>query len=234
MADSSATAQFGHYIGELIFKPLGDGRLMRLVNPYEFIDGTGVDWPVPKEIDIDGASIPPILWSVIGGPFEGKYREASVIHDYYCDVHLRTWQATHEVFYNGMRASGVSGLQAKIMYAGVYFGGPRWSPSPGAAAAATPHPGAKGLVGKPVSAFAKAMKGAIALRPPAPVTHAQMGLAAAVSRNRTYTMTLSTMKSAIRAHDPSLDEIRQSIDSATPGVDNQHDRRVLFRKSGTA
>ena len=92
----------------------------------------------------------------------------------------------------------------------------------------------KGLVGSPNTAFAKAMKSAIALRPAATVVSGMKGLAPAAPRNRTYTMTLSTMKQAIRAHDPSLEEIRQSIENATPGVDNQHDRRVLFRKNGTA
>ncbi len=82
---------------------------------------------VPAGTKVDGASIPQALWSLIGGPFEGKYRDASVIHDYYCDVRLKSWRTVHRVFYNAMRVSGVSEARAKLMYAAVFFGGPRWS-----------------------------------------------------------------------------------------------------------
>ena len=73
---------------------------------------------------VDGASIPQTFWSVIGGPFEGGYRKASVIHDY-MRPQVRPGR-TYLVFYNGMRANGVRTLTAKIMYAAVYNFGPRW------------------------------------------------------------------------------------------------------------
>ncbi len=43
---------------------------------------------------VDGASIPRMFWSIIGGLFDEGYRDASIIHDWYCDKRLRTWQAT--------------------------------------------------------------------------------------------------------------------------------------------
>ena len=75
---------------------------------------------------VDGASIPEAFWSFIGGPFEGKYRNASVVHDFYCDTRTETWEDVHMVFYNGMRAAGVDPITAKIMYSAVYNFGPRW------------------------------------------------------------------------------------------------------------
>lgn len=118
---------YGRFVGDLILRPLPDGRLMELVQPYEFINDDGVTWPVPSGVRVDGASIPQVLWSFIGGPFEGRYRNASVIHDYYCDSRTRPWRSVHRVFYNGMRASGVVEYMAKVMFAAVYFAGPRWS-----------------------------------------------------------------------------------------------------------
>ena len=100
---------------------------MRVVEPFGFLDGDGQRWPVPVGTDVDGASIPQPLWSLIGGPWEGEYRDASVIHDYYCDTRIKSWKAVHRVFYNAMCASGVSELRAKTMYAAVYFCGPHWS-----------------------------------------------------------------------------------------------------------
>lgn len=76
---------------------------------------------------MDGASIPRALWTLIGGPFEDKYRNASIIHDWYCDVRSRPWKDTHRVFYHAMITSSVPIAQAKLLFAGVYWGGPRWS-----------------------------------------------------------------------------------------------------------
>jgi Protein of unknown function (DUF1353) len=66
------------------------------------------------------------MWSVIGGPFEGLYRNASVIHDVACAEQKRAWYMVHRAFYH-MMASGLGPVQAKIMYAAVYHFGPRWS-----------------------------------------------------------------------------------------------------------
>ena len=117
---------FGAFQGDLVVKLRDDGRTVELVRPFAFTDPAGKTWSVPAGAMVDGASIPQTFWSVIGGPFEGKYREASVIHDYYCDHRSETWQNVHLVFYNGMRANGVGTLTAKIMYAAVYNFGPRW------------------------------------------------------------------------------------------------------------
>lgn len=128
-ASETPTSSFGRYLGELILKPDDDGRRMHLVEPYGFEDPAQKKWAVPARAVVDGASIPRPLWSIIGGPFTGKYRNASVIHDYYCDVRTEPWREVHRVFYNAMRASGVSEKRAKLMYGGVYFAGPRWGGS---------------------------------------------------------------------------------------------------------
>jgi Protein of unknown function (DUF1353) len=95
----------GRYLGRLILEPLIDGRRMQLVQPFGFLDENQIRWPVPSGTKVDGASIPKVLWPLIGGPFEGKYRYASVIHDYYCDTRLRPWRMVHRVFYNAIRVS---------------------------------------------------------------------------------------------------------------------------------
>lgn len=117
----------GRYVGRIVWTPLSDGRLMELMESFGFVDPAGLEWPVPPGTRVDGASIPQPLWSVIGGPFTGQYRDASVVHDYYCDVRSRPWRAVHRVFYDAMLVSGVATARAKLMYSAVYFGGPRWS-----------------------------------------------------------------------------------------------------------
>src|SRR5262249_17871084 len=62
----------------------------------------------------------------VGGPFEGLYRNASIVHDTECDLQVRAWRDVHRMFYNGMRAGGVGRIKAMLMYAAVYRFGPRW------------------------------------------------------------------------------------------------------------
>lgn len=116
----------GKYIGAVQTEWLDGGRKMRLLAPFAYIDPRGQRWDAPKDWIVDGASIPQFAWSIIGGPFEGKYREASVIHDVGCDQKTRTWESVHEVFYWAMLASKVESWRAKVMYAAVYHFGPRW------------------------------------------------------------------------------------------------------------
>lgn len=123
----SSAQEFGRYVGTVQAQWLDDGRKMRLLVPFAYIDPKGLEWQAPAGWIIDGASIPRIAWSLIGGPFEGKYRDASVIHDVGCDQKTKPWESVHEVFYWAMRASGVKRRRAKIMYAAVYHFGPRWS-----------------------------------------------------------------------------------------------------------
>lgn len=127
IAGSAVAAGPGRYIGDVVAKWLDDGRVMELQNDFRYVDPSDREWLAPKGSKIDGASIPPAAWSIIGGPFEGKYRNASVIHDVACERKDRPWQEVHRVFYDAMLTSGVSTLKAKTMYAAVLLGGPKWS-----------------------------------------------------------------------------------------------------------
>jgi len=115
-----------HFTGVPVVELLDDGRRVKLVQPFGFVDEAALDWPVPAGTVVDGASIPRALWALIGGPFEGKYRDASIVHDHYCDLRSRAWEAVHRVFHDAMIVSGVGPDQAKLLYFAVYRFGPRW------------------------------------------------------------------------------------------------------------
>lgn len=121
-----AQAAAGQYIGTVQAEWGPDGRTMTLLAPFEYVDARNEHWVAPKGAVVDGASIPQFAWSIIGGPFEGRYRNASVIHDIACDEKKRPWNLVHETFYWAMLTSGVDATKAKIMYAAVYHFGPRW------------------------------------------------------------------------------------------------------------
>jgi hypothetical protein len=101
-------------------------RDIKLINSFGYIDPRGVHWDAPAGYVTNGASIPPSLWAVVGGPFDGPYRDAAVLHDYYCDSKLRSSDDTHRMYYEAAVARGTSENIASTMYAGIVFGGPKW------------------------------------------------------------------------------------------------------------
>jgi Protein of unknown function (DUF1353) len=119
-------ASFGKYLGTVQTEWIESDRKMRLLAPFTYVDPKGTEWKAPAGWVIDGASIPVFAWSIIGGPYNGKYRNASVIHDVACDQKTHPWETVHEAFYWAMMASGVEPWRAKVMYAAVYHFGPRW------------------------------------------------------------------------------------------------------------
>lgn len=103
-----------------------DGRTMWTNDVVRFMDSENRLWSVPPRTRIDGASIPRFFWRIIGSPFVGKFRAASVVHDHYCVVQTQTWQATHFMFYEAMLSTGVHPWKAWIMFKAVWYFGPRW------------------------------------------------------------------------------------------------------------
>jgi len=119
-------AKASRFEGRVVAEWLPDGRYMQLQEDFSYVDKNKIRWTAPKGSKVDGASIPQWAWTWIGGPFEEAYRNASVIHDVACDTHMGTWERAHEMFYEAMLVSKVPVAKAKVMYAAVYYWGPRW------------------------------------------------------------------------------------------------------------
>jgi Protein of unknown function (DUF1353) len=117
---------WGYYSGAPETRWNSDGRTMTLLSELRYNDPNGKVWAAPAGSVVDGASIPRSLWSFMGGPFEGKYRNASVLHDVAYDQHKLPWQDCDRMFYNAMRCSGVSRVEAGTMYYALYKFGHHW------------------------------------------------------------------------------------------------------------
>lgn len=132
MPPVSELKKWGDFKGYVDLRLLDDGRKALVLADFQYIDPTQMVWDAPAGIEVDGASIPRVFWTFIGGPFEGRYRNASVVHDWACDQRNRknTWQRVHQMFYLASRRGGVSELGAKILYGAVYHYGPRWDNPP--------------------------------------------------------------------------------------------------------
>jgi hypothetical protein len=120
------TSTWGYFSGPVEARWEADGRTMTLLNELRYTDPKGVVWIAPGGSEVDGASIPRALWPFLGGPFEGKYRNASVLHDVAYDQKTRPWQQVDRMFYDAMRCSGVGAVEAKTFYFALYRHGHHW------------------------------------------------------------------------------------------------------------
>jgi hypothetical protein len=126
VGDALQPHPWGYYSGSPEARWNPDGRTMTLLNELRYTDPKGETWVAPAGSVVDGASIPRSLWTFMGGPFEGKYRNASVLHDVSYDQHKRPWEECDRMFYNAMRCSGVGPVEAKTMYYSLYKFGHHW------------------------------------------------------------------------------------------------------------
>ncbi len=124
----SDSPDFGRFEGDIVASWSENGRDMVLRDQFTYVDRSNRQWTAPAGSVVNGASIPSGFWSLIGGPFEGKYRNASVVHDVGCTEMRQPWQDVHQMFYEACRCGGVDDYQAKMMYYAVYHFGPRWEP----------------------------------------------------------------------------------------------------------
>lgn len=127
-----ASEDFGRFSGEPEARWGPDGRYMTLTKDFWYRDQHGVRWDAPKGSKIDGSSIPRVVWTLVGSPYVGKHRYASIVHDVACVEPTRSWQEVHWMYYNACRRGGVEEPLATMMFLAVYYCGPSW-PLPGAA-----------------------------------------------------------------------------------------------------
>jgi hypothetical protein len=86
---------------------------------YEY-GGSITTFIIPQGYRTDGATIPRILWRVMGTPFSPTYSTASMCHDWQCD---RQWPVKEmsDLFYQNLINAGVPKWKAKLMYHSVYL-----------------------------------------------------------------------------------------------------------------
>jgi hypothetical protein len=78
---------------------------------------------VPAGFEFDGASIPPILWPIIGNPFDPKFCRAALLHDWLYSSHLIDRRAADKAFLAALIEDGVNEWRAQAMYSAVRAGG---------------------------------------------------------------------------------------------------------------
>lgn len=154
--------------------------------PLNFVDAQGANWVAPSRTLTDGASIPKIFVKIVGDPTSPEFINAAAVHDAYCGIgneggamfHRAKWEDVHVMFYDGLIVGGTSEIRAKIMFAAVWLGGPRWQDPAGAVVSTQGQTDARGVpyfnpldrvpVSRKQEAMRKAKRYIESSRPPLP------------------------------------------------------------------
>ena len=99
-------------------------RSVRLLKPLSFTDPKNEEWKAPVDAVVDGASIPRALWTIVGSPYTGDYRRASVVHDVACGEAGGDKKKRRKAdrMSHACRAGGCSIWQSIFFYLGVRVG----------------------------------------------------------------------------------------------------------------
>ncbi|WP_425071998.1 DUF1353 domain-containing protein [Sagittula sp. S175] len=120
--------------GQPVFLDGFNHAFLAIKGEIDFIDANGVRWTAPPRTLTDGATIPQIFAPLVGDRQSREYLMAAALHDAYCGVGndalptwlSRRWEDVHRMFYEALLVNGTPPLKAKVMFAAVYLGGPRW------------------------------------------------------------------------------------------------------------
>ena len=120
MTDMGGVGRFATPLRVEIMPP---GRFARALEPFIYVGSDGHHWLTPAGFVFDGASIPQLLWSRFGGPFDGPNIFIGAVHDpryRFADCDRET--ADHLLLDVG-RCAGLSDDDARAIYLGVRLGG---------------------------------------------------------------------------------------------------------------
>lgn len=104
---------------------VGKGR-WQLTAPFEYHSKKYGVIKVPIFFISDGASIPKVFYTLIGGRWTGKYVEASIPHDWLYFSQIIKRSCADAIFLEGMKYLGVSFWRRRIMWLAVRLRG--WIP----------------------------------------------------------------------------------------------------------
>jgi hypothetical protein len=121
-------AEQGQFEGKVVVEWLDDPFVstMRLVEDFAFRQAKGKVWSVPRGQILDGKGMPPLFRDLVGQPFDGGFRKASVIYDAAAQKMTEPWEEAQRMFYEASVAEGVTPQDAKAMYLLLAAQGSRW------------------------------------------------------------------------------------------------------------
>lgn len=94
--------------------------------PLVWVQDDGLTLTVPVGFLMNGASIPRMLWAVIGHPLETEFVYPAGLHDWECTTCKTRSPIVHQRFRAALKAEGVPAVRRWAMWAAVRLFGPRF------------------------------------------------------------------------------------------------------------
>lgn len=123
-------AQLNQFIGSAQTQQVASGdslQMVKLLTDFGYVDSQGKTWHVPAGAIIDESTIPRSSWVPMEAPLTSAYRNAAIIHNYYCKQKKEHWFSVHRMFYEACLATGLSEAAAKTLFARVFAFTQRWN-----------------------------------------------------------------------------------------------------------
>lgn len=128
LAAEAEKTDLGSFKGRVVVEWLDDPFVptMRLVEPFAYEQAKGKVWKVPQGYVIKGRGMPPLFRDLIGQPFYGGFRKASIVYDHATQDMRQPWDEAQLMFLEASMAEGVNESEAKAMYMLLRVQGSRW------------------------------------------------------------------------------------------------------------
>jgi len=128
LAAEGGEADHGSFEGRVVVEWLDDPFVptMRLAEPFAYEQSKGKIWKVPQGHVIKGRGMPPLFRDLIGQPFYGGYRKASIVYDHATQEMKQPWDEAQLMFLEASMAEGINESEAKAMYMLLRAQGSRW------------------------------------------------------------------------------------------------------------
>lgn len=104
-----------HFPKKLTGVFVGKGR-WKLIRPFIYVSEIGGVIEAPINFISDGASIFKVAQIIIGGPWEGKYAKAAVIHDWGYHTQKLSRKKVDLIFLEAMKILNVPQWKCRVMY----------------------------------------------------------------------------------------------------------------------
>lgn len=113
----------GRFATPLRIEILSQGRLARFLEDFVYVAPDGHHWPTPAGFIMDGGSLPRLLWTRFGGPFDGPNIFIGAVHDPRYRFADTTRENADHLLLDVGRCAGFSDEDAMAIYLGVRLGG---------------------------------------------------------------------------------------------------------------
>ncbi|AOT11123.1 DUF1353 domain-containing protein [Pseudoalteromonas luteoviolacea] len=115
----------------LNLKPVSISHSNKLNSAYELVEDFQYEYDckvywVPKFFQYDGASIPKMAYYLVGTPFNPRYMQAALVHDWLYHTHELDRVSADDLFYSMLLQAGVRMPTAVIMKRVVELFGSRY------------------------------------------------------------------------------------------------------------